>query len=126
MLRKFTLPFLKFGFGDKFIHMIEAVYTNIQSKTKMKGVLSDSSTLMWEGVHNKTDYLSYQNESDCKTIRSLYIAPRWTFQKAKPYLLGHIKKELVKQEKWYGHNFQLKYLEYILLILSLVSPIETK
>ena len=92
----------------------------------MKGVLSDSSTLMWEGVHNKTDYLSYQNESDCKTIRSLYIAPRWPFQKAKPYLLGHIKKELVKQEKWYGHNFQLKYLEYILLILSLVSPIETK
>ena len=38
----------KFGYEDKFIHMIKDVYTNIQSKIKVNGLLSDSFTLMWE------------------------------------------------------------------------------
>ena len=40
----------KFGYEDKFIHMTEAGYTNIQSKTKVNDLLSDPFTLTW-GVH---------------------------------------------------------------------------
>ena len=40
----------KFGYGDKFIHMIEVVYTNIQSESKINGLLSDPFTLV-RGVH---------------------------------------------------------------------------
>ena len=36
----------KFGYGDKFIHMLKAAYTNIESKIKINGLLSDSLTLM--------------------------------------------------------------------------------
>ena len=36
----------KFGYGDKFIHMIKVVYISIQSKNKINGFLSDSFTLM--------------------------------------------------------------------------------
>ena len=32
----------KFGYGDKFIHhLVKDVYTNIQSKIKINGLLSD-------------------------------------------------------------------------------------
>ena len=39
----------KFGYGEKFICMIKVAYTNIQSKIKMNGLLSDPFTLM-QGV----------------------------------------------------------------------------
>ena len=39
----------KFGYGVEFIHMIKVVYTNIQSKIKINGLLSDTFTLM-QGV----------------------------------------------------------------------------
>ena len=39
----------KFGYGEKFIHMIKVAYTNIQSKIRRNGLLSDSVTLM-QGV----------------------------------------------------------------------------
>ena len=38
----------KFGYGDKFIHMVKDVYTNIQSKIKINGFLSDLFTLSQE------------------------------------------------------------------------------
>ena len=31
----------KFGYGDKFIHMIKVPYMNIESKIKINGLLSD-------------------------------------------------------------------------------------
>ena len=31
----------KFGYGDKFIHMIKVAYTNIESKIKINDLLSD-------------------------------------------------------------------------------------
>ena len=37
-----------------------------------------------------------------------------------------IKIELIKQSRWYGHDFSLEHLEYILVTLSLITPIETK
>ena len=42
----------KFGYGDKFIHMVKDVYTNIQSKIKINGLLSDPFTLTRE-VHQR-------------------------------------------------------------------------
>ena len=33
------------------------------------------------------------------------LAKKYTFQKANPYRLGDIIKQLIKQDKWYGHNF---------------------
>ena len=36
----------KFEYWDKFIHMVKGVYTNIQSKIKINGLLSDPFTLM--------------------------------------------------------------------------------
>ena len=39
---------------------------------------------------------------------------------------GSYKKELIKQDKCHGHNFPLKYLGYILIILFLITPIGTK
>ena len=38
----------KFGYGDKFIHMVKDVYNNIQSKIKINGPLSDPFTLTQE------------------------------------------------------------------------------
>ena len=38
----------KFGYGDKFIHMVKDVYNNIQSKIKINGLLSDPFTVMPE------------------------------------------------------------------------------
>ena len=35
----------KFGYGEKFISMIKVEYTDIQSKIKINGLLSDSITL---------------------------------------------------------------------------------
>ena len=35
----------KFGYGDKFIHMVKDGYTNIQCKIKINGLLSDPFTL---------------------------------------------------------------------------------
>ena len=36
----------KFGYGVKFIRMIKVAYTDIQSKIKINGLLSDPFTLM--------------------------------------------------------------------------------
>ena len=36
----------KFGCGDKFIQMIKVAFTNMQSKIKVNGLLSDPFTLM--------------------------------------------------------------------------------
>ena len=41
----------KFGYRDKFNHMVKDVYTNIQSKIKINGPLSDPFTLMREVCH---------------------------------------------------------------------------
>ena len=49
------------------------------------------------------------------------LAQKHTFQKFRSYKLWHIKIELRNQEKWYGHNCTLKYLECILLIPSLIT-----
>ena len=51
------------------------------------------------------------------------LARNQTFQKFRSYELGHIKIELINQDKWYGHNCTLKYLECILLIPSLIWQI---
>ena len=37
----------KFGYRDKFIHMIKVAYTNIKSKVKINSLLSDPLTLMF-------------------------------------------------------------------------------
>ena len=39
----------EFGYGEKFIRMIKVAYTNIQSKIKINGLLSDPFTLI-QGV----------------------------------------------------------------------------
>ena len=45
----FNFPALnKFGYGDKFIHMVKNVYNNIQSKIKINGLLPDPFTLTRE------------------------------------------------------------------------------
>ena len=38
----------KFRYGDKFIHIVKVVYTKIQSKIKINGLLSDPFTLTRE------------------------------------------------------------------------------
>ena len=58
----------------------------------------------------------YEDESSSKI----------NFSKPKPYGLEHIQIELVNQDKWNGNNFPLKYLELILVTLSLVTPTGTK
>ena len=50
----------KFGYENKFIHMIQFTYINIQSKIKINGLLSETFTLMWEfirGVHSSCCYI---------------------------------------------------------------------
>ena len=37
-----------FGYGQKFVHMINIPYTNIQSKIKINGLLTEPFTPMWE------------------------------------------------------------------------------
>ena len=49
------------------------------------------------------------------------LAEKIFFEKFRPYELWHIQIEMRNQNKWYGHNCILKYLEYILLIPSLVA-----
>ena len=53
------------------------------------------------------------------------LAQKQTFQKFRPYELGHIKIELINQNNLYGHYCTLKYLECILLIPSLIATTET-
>ena len=48
------------------------------------------------------------------------------FQKAKPCGLGHIKIGLINFEKCYGQIFLMKYLECILVILSLITTTGTR
>ena len=46
-------------FGDKFIHTSKVTFTNIQSKIKINGLLSDSFTLMQgvrQRVHSQSCY----------------------------------------------------------------------
>ena len=38
----------KFGYRDKFIHMVKDVYNNVQSKIKINGLLSDPFAIMRE------------------------------------------------------------------------------
>ena len=47
------------------------------------------------------------------------------FQKSRPYELGHIKIELINQDKWFGNDCTLKYLECILLIPALIATART-
>ena len=51
----------KFDYGKKFMHMVQIAYTNIQSKIKINGLLTDPFTLM-RGVHH-----------GCPPLMSLYI-----------------------------------------------------
>ena len=51
----------KFGYGNKFMHMIQVAYTNIQSKIKINDLLSDPFTLM-QGDHQ-----------GCSLLMLLYI-----------------------------------------------------
>ena len=51
---------------------------------------------------------------------------KMNFSKAKTYGLEYIKIELINQDKWFGKNFSLKYLELILVTLSSITPIGTK
>ena len=39
--------FGKFGYEDKLIHIIKVAYTNIESKTKINGLLPDTLILMF-------------------------------------------------------------------------------
>ena len=57
----------KFGYGEKFICMIKVAYTNIQSKIKMNGLLSDPFTLM-QGVRQ-----------GCPLSMVLYITVAYVF-----------------------------------------------
>ena len=52
-----------FWFGDKFIHIIKVTYTNIQSKTKINGLLYDLFTLVRgvrQGVQSQCCYTLFR------------------------------------------------------------------
>ena len=54
----------KFGYGDKFIHMIKVAYTNIDSKIKINGILSEPLILMFvrqglSTLHAVTQYFDW-------------------------------------------------------------------
>ena len=57
----------KVGYEVKFIHMIKVAYTNIQSKIKINGILSDPSTFM-QGVCQ-----------ECPLSMVLYITVAYVF-----------------------------------------------
>ena len=48
------------------------------------------------------------------------------FQKAIPYGVWHIKIELINQNKWLDHNSLSKWLEYIFIILLIITRTGTK
>ena len=53
-----------FGYGDKFIHMVEDAFKNIQSKIKILSVLLEESA---NGVYSKSQALwgaAYKNRID--------------------------------------------------------------
>ena len=62
----------------------------------------------------------YRIQSILNHMKKL-LAQKHFFQKFWSYDLWHIQIELRNQDKWYGHNCILKYLECILLIPSLVT-----
>ena len=77
-LRKFVLSqicysqvnsaLFKFGYGDKFIHMIEVPHTNIQSETKKIGLLSVSFALMRSWLEVSTLILFYITVAEVPAI----------------------------------------------------------
>ena len=62
----------------------------------------------------------YRIQSILNHMKKL-LSEKHFFEKFRPDELRHIQIEMRNQDKWYGHNCILKYLEYILLIPSLVT-----
>ena len=58
----------------------------------------------------------YENASSSKTNVS----------KLKPYMMVHIKIELINKDKWNRPNFVLNYLDLILITLSSITSIGKK
>ena len=92
---------------------------------RLKGVQIGDHEIKILNVHDDTTIFLLR-DINCHTRIQLILnylkkllAQKQTFQKFRPYGLGHIKTELINQVKWYGHNFALNYLERILLIPSL-------
>ena len=128
--------------------MIKVAYTNIQLKINISGLLSDPFTLR-QGVCQRYSLLVllYVISAEVlanfinvdKEIRGIQIGDHEikivnlanntttflnfeniVFQKAKPYVLKHVKIELMNQDKWNGYNSPL-----ILVTLSLITAIRT-
>ena len=55
----------------------------------------------WHHQFSLENYLHYQNASDFKTIRRFLLKDN--FSKSQDLHAGSYKKELIKQDKWYGH-----------------------
>ena len=128
--------------------MIKVAYTNIQFKIKINGLLFDPFTLT-QGVCQPYSLLmllyiisaevlaNFINVDEeirgtqigDHEIKIVNLANNTTtflnfeniiFQKAKPYVLKHVKIELMNQGKWNGYNCPL-----ILVTLSLITAIRT-
>ena len=53
-------------------------------------------------------------------------SPKINFSECQVLHADSYKEELIKQDKWYGDNFPLKLLRYILVVVSFIIPVGTK
>ena len=112
-----------------YITVAEVLPNFINADKRIKGILIGD--LEMKLLNFTDDTTIFLKDITClnriQVILKLYErASSSTFQKVNPDGLRHIKKELIKQDKWHGHLVLSKFLPLILEILFLKTPIPKK
>ena len=113
------------------IIVAEVLAIFIDADTRIKGIqIGDHEIKIVNFAYDTTIFL---RDFSCLTKIELILelsqkssSSKINFQKARPYGVWHIKIELINQNKWPDHNFLSKWLEYIFIILPMITGTGTK
>ena len=111
--------------------MAEVLGIFIDANMRIKGIqIGDHEIKIVNFAHDTTIFL---RDFSCLTEIELILelsqkssSSKINFQKARPYGVWHIKIELINQDKWPGHNSTSQWLEYIFIILPMITGTGTK
>ena len=113
------------------IIVAEVLAIFIDADTRIKGIqIGDHEIKIVNFAYDTTIFL---RDFSCLTKIELIFelsqkssSSKINSQKARPYEVWHIKIELINQNKWPNHNFLSKWLEFVFIILPLITGTGTK
>ena len=113
------------------IIVAEVLAIFIDADTRIKGIqIGDHEIKIVNFAYDTTIFFW---DFSCLTKMELILelsqkscSSKLNFQKARPYEVWHIKIELINQNKWRDHNSLSKWLEYIFIILPMITGTGTK